>query len=223
MRVPGPIIGLSLTVACVLLTPPSAIAAPAEPTADGWSAEAVIAAREQLTDLLASEDVDRLDFRARTLEEAIGLIGTTVGAALEHNRDEFATAEEAARFIQRVTVAFDTHKPRGLGWTFPDASDHSISDGETATKLGELLGISAAMVHQYVGPDASPERISEVGTNLFRHVSVDSEGGLTYLDQYLDGLVWIAGRPLPGAFPSWRSDPSRSSHHARRQRLKGGE
>jgi len=42
-----------LTVASCLMAPPVGSIAPDEPTDDGWSAEALGAAREQLTDLLA--------------------------------------------------------------------------------------------------------------------------------------------------------------------------
>ncbi len=195
MRVFKPPIAFLLTVASCLMAPPAGSIAPDEPTDDGWSAEALGAAREQLTDLLANESIDRLDFRARTFEEAIGLITTTAGMALEHARDELTTPDEAVRYIQSVTLAFNTHQPRGLGLTLPKIADLPISDAETAGRLGELLGISASMVRQYVGPGATPEQITDVGTHLFRHIYLDPGWGLTYLDQYYVGVAWIAGLP----------------------------
>ncbi len=186
LRLAGP--ALILTFA--LTVPANTLAADA-----AWSETAVAEARAQLVDLLASEEIDRLDFRAPTYDDAIALIRTTADEALDRTREGFATPERAALFLDTVTRALDDHEPRGLSMTFLEKLTIPVTDADSAALLGEVLATAAVIIRDHLGGEAPMASVSSTADALFRTPALDAEEGLTYLQQYHDELMRIASLP----------------------------
>ncbi len=182
---------IALAVSCGVIAPMSS----AQDTVNGaWSEVAVAAARSQLVDQLASEDIARIDFRAPTFEEAMSLIETTASQILILTREDFATPGKAVEYVKTITTAFDDHKPRGLSTTFLDDISLPVSDSGSAQLLAEVLGNAAVIVRQHVGAGGSEADVARAAENLFQTPILDPEEG-GYLTQYHDELQRIAQLP----------------------------
>jgi hypothetical protein len=163
---------------------------------DWTDAESVSAAREQLADLMASDQLDRIDFRAETFDGAMDLVYRAADAALERCRQDLRDPAETARVAGVVLDVFNSHTSRGLATTLMDSKEFPITNPDDATALGDMVGIATLLVREYAGPDASPERIQTAATNLFTTVVIDPDGGLSYLRQYLEHVQHVADLPI---------------------------
>ena len=180
----------ALAVVWLTTTPATA----EDTTADSWNDAAVAAARDQLVDLLASESIERIDFRAPTYDEALGLIETVAGDVLQRTRGTFPTPAQAVECIRTVAVTFDDHTPRGLSTTFFDQLSFPVSDQASAQELAEVLGDATVIVAQYAGPDAAADRVATAADNLFQTPILDPTEG-QYLRQYREELGRILALP----------------------------
>jgi hypothetical protein len=165
--------------------------------AGDWTDDAsVSAAREQLADLMASDRLDRVDFRAETFDQAMDLVYRAVDTALERCRQDLRDPSDAARVAGDVLEAFNGHTSRGLATTLMDSKEFPIANLDDATALGDMVGMATVLVREFAGPDASPERIQKAATNLFTSVAIEPDGGLSYLRQYLEHVQHVADLPL---------------------------
>lgn len=163
---------------------------------DWTDGASVAAAREQLADLMASDQLDRVDFQAETFDQAMDLVYRAVDTVLERCRQDLRDPAETARVAGDVLEAFNGHTPRGLATTLMDSKEFPITNLDDATVLGDLVGIATVLVREFVGPDASPERLQQAATNLFTSVVIEPDGGISYLRQYLEHVQHVADLPL---------------------------
>lgn len=168
---------------------PEDATASAKPAIDPTLAEPP---RERLTDLLFSDDIDRIDFQATTYDVGTGMIETTVdrilGMGSEVLGDEHLAAEKGAEVI----VALNASKARGLYATFQnDKQALVIRNQGDADTLGKVVGTSISIIHRHYGSAEISYR--EKSANLFRRVRVDTDDTVNLVQKYLETVEFVAG------------------------------
>jgi hypothetical protein len=172
---------------------PPANAPAAEENAPSSRDAEIAQARETLSDMLASELIDRIDFEAETYEQGMAHIHATVDRILELNLNDWQDTTVLVHRASQVIEAFNSHKQRGLMLTFgTDLKKIPVRTPAEAHQLGELVGTTVSLIReQFREKDVS---YHDVATKLFRSVVLDAEEG-PFLEQYLDGIQRIADLP----------------------------
>jgi hypothetical protein len=150
-------------------------------------------AQDTLADLLASEQIDRIDFEAETYHQAMAHIQVVVDTILARNTEGSQEITVFADQAGQVIKALDSHKPRGLILTIgKDVDRIPVLDPGEARMLGELVGKTVSLIREQYGK----HQVSyyEMSARLFRSVILDVEEG-PFLAQYLDGIQLIADQP----------------------------
>jgi len=157
-------------------------------TADSTSGESP---RERLTDLLFSDGIDRIDFRAPTYEQGAGMIDTTVDRILEMGSEVLGDERIAAEKAAEVIVALNASEARGLYATFQkDKQSLVIRDRGGADTLGKVVGTSISIIHRHYGSAEISYR--EKSANLFRRVRVDTDNTVDLVQEYLETVEFVA-------------------------------
>ena len=160
------------------------VAVPADPTFGGPP-------RERLTDLLFSDDIDRIDFQATTYSEGMGMVNTTIDRILEMGAETFGDEEIAADRAREVILALDDSKVKGLYATFQkDKQALVINDRADANTLGKVVGTSISIIHGHYGAAEVSYKLK--AANLFRRVRIDTEDTVNLVDKYLETVEFVA-------------------------------
>jgi hypothetical protein len=148
--------------------------------------------RERLTDLLFSDDIDRIDFQATTYEQGTGMIDAAVDRILQMGSEVLGDEQIAAEKAAEVIVALNASKARGLYATFQnDKQALVIRDRDGADTLGKVVGTSISIIHGHYGSAEISYR--EKSANLFRRVRVDTDDTVDLVHKYLETVEFVAG------------------------------
>lgn len=148
-------------------------------------------AREPLIDLLASESIERIDFMSTSFDGAVGNIELAVDTMLETTKDVSLLPEESVRALAEVIRALDGFKPRRDGYNF-DTLTLIVLDRGDAKQLGELIGMTTVMLLE---DPASRAAVQVSAKTLFRGITLDSEEGISPLEQLLDHVKKVNKMP----------------------------
>ncbi len=143
-------------------------------------------AREQLADLLASEEFDKVEVAAASFDRAMDLIYTAVDAYLERAVPELGGIGAAREYGVEVLRGLDDHR---IHYADEDGYDLAgerrllISNEQEAAELGELLARVAGLIH-----DAHAGRGVEIRTaarRIFEGMLPVQGTGQPLVSQYL--------------------------------------
>jgi hypothetical protein len=151
-------------------------------------------ARERLTDVLTSNDIDRIDFQATTYEEGIALINTTIEEILDIGVPVLGDAKVVADKAVEVVLALNASKMRGTYATFQeDKQTLFVRSQADASGLGEIVGTSISIIHGHFG--STELSYKNRAANLFRRVQIEPEDTRTLLETYLETVEFVAQLP----------------------------
>ncbi len=174
--------GLGLALTCGLAVAQSTQILVANVPHDG----AYMKAREQIADLLASESLENVDFRAVTFDEAMNLIYTTTDSYLEGAIEPLGGIELAREYGAEVVAGLEDHKVR---YKNDDGIDlvgdrvFAVKTVDEARQLGELLRRVAEIVHQArPGHGVSIRRAAE---KVFETLLPSAGTGQSLVTQYV--------------------------------------
>ena len=108
-------------------------------------------AREQMADLLASEEFDKVDVSAASFDRAMDFIYLAVETYLDKAIPGLGDVETAREFGVDVLRGLNDHKIRyagDSGYALAGKRRVLISGEEDATNLGELLADVAVLIHE---------------------------------------------------------------------------
>jgi hypothetical protein len=144
----------------------------------------------KLTDLLFSDQIDRIDFRATTFEEATVLVQTTTGRILDICVPLLGDAEMVAERSVEVIEALNTSAARGLALTFSNTKQDLIVESLTeADWLGEIVGETISIIHEYYGSGEISYR--DKASNLFGRVRLNPEDSESLLLRHLETVQYV--------------------------------
>jgi len=159
-------------------------------TVSTWG-QSPAASREILIDLLASDEISRIDFVSTSFDVAIGHIETSVDTMIQYTEVEDFKPEDRARALADVIRALDDFKARRDGYNFGDLT-LVILDEADAVQLGELIGLTTMMILE---DTASRSMVDISAKALFRGVTLDSEEGISPVEQLLDHVKIVKALP----------------------------
>jgi hypothetical protein len=191
-----------LIVFMLVITAHVATGADPEATEKDEAADAVVPAdptfggppRERLTDLLFSDDIDRIDFQASTYAEGMGMVSTAVDRILEMGSETLGNEDLAADRGREVILALNDSKAKGLYATFQkDKQTLVINDRADANTLGKVVGTSITIIHDHYGAAEVSYKLK--AANLFRRVRVDTDDTVSLVAKYLESVEFVAELP----------------------------
>ena len=154
-------------------------------------------AKEDLTNIFASDEVDRVNFVATSVQAALDKVNVAVDTILNNN-----PAGDAGDFKNYAWIAGEV--VNGLNDVL-QANDHvrclgcprsiEIKTAEDAALLGELIAETAKIVdsaNSLVKGASSPRGTAE---NIFSDIRVNELSDTSVLQQLLDGVRKIAQKP----------------------------
>lgn len=142
--------------------------------------------REQMADLLASDQLDKVDFSAQTYDLAMAWIYRAVDTYLEGSAEALGGIEDAGEFGFEVLQGLNKHKVRYMdddGYDLVGDRDLVVSNEQDAVEMGELIGIVAVMIH-----DAHAGRgvgIQIAAKRIFEGLFATPGTGQSVIGQYL--------------------------------------
>jgi hypothetical protein len=164
-----------------------------EESASGSRDAEITRARDTLADLLASEQIERIDFEAETYDQAMDHIHAAVDTILELNLADSRDIPVLVENASEVIGALNSHKPRGLMMTFgKDVDRLPVRSPGEARMLGELVGKTVLLIRERFGEQGVS--YGDEATKLFRSAVLDVEEG-SFLVQYLEAIRHIADQP----------------------------
>ncbi len=143
-------------------------------------------AREQMADLLASEDFERVDISAASFDRAMVLIYTAVDNYLDQAVPGLGDVESAREFGVDVLQGLNDHKIRYVGdsgYALAGKRRVLISGEEDATDLGELLAKVALLIHEGHGKPGIDAR--KAARRIFEGMLPVEGTGQSLVSQYL--------------------------------------
>jgi len=146
---------------------------------------------ERLVDLLASDQIHRIDFQADTYEGAMTLIETSVETMLSESATTLGPPEKSAEILQQVIEALDAFKPRSAGWS-PGDLDLAVMSDADARRLGSLIVNASSLVFE---EGAGPASARSSADALFRSVVLDMEEGTSFLEQLDEHVRSVQAMP----------------------------
>jgi hypothetical protein len=151
-------------------------------------------ASTRLVDLLFSDEIDRIDIRANTFDEASVLVQTATGRILDICMPLFddpgVVAEKGAAVIEALNVS----AARGLTLTFSkEKQDLVVASLDQANWLGEIVGDTILIIHGQYGPDGISYR--DKAANLFHKVRLNPEDSESLLLRHLETVRFVKDSP----------------------------
>jgi hypothetical protein len=122
--------------------------------ASGVPHDAARQAREQMADLMASEDFTKVEFAAASFDDAMKLIYTAADTYLDRAVPALDGVETARKLGVKVLQGLNDHTIRYAdenGYDLAGKRRLLISTQEDAEELGELLARVAIMIHSVHG------------------------------------------------------------------------
>jgi hypothetical protein len=144
--------------------------------------------REQIIDLLASDETDRIDFTATSFDEAFGRIEMVTDRILGQTAVLGLSQEDQTLLCVAIIGALDDFTPRTSGYTFGELRLVVLSDAH-ASVLADLVAESAKIINK--GNRTHTAR--GAAESLFRGVVLDIEAGISPLEQLLEHVQTVAG------------------------------
>ena len=172
----------------IALAVPFAGAQPAAQT------DAQALARREITDLLASNAIQRVDIRATNYESAGTLMKTVADTYLAAAVTPLGGAKTAGAYAVAVINGLNDHRVKGAVRIFGGAS-LAVAGEQDAKDLGTLIATAAVAIHRAAA--AAPGRVllRDTAKNLFDAVTADGESTEPLLAQYLHQVKAIAAGP----------------------------
>jgi hypothetical protein len=153
-------------------------------------------ARERLTDLLFSDDIDRIDFQATTYEEGEALIATTVEMIFDIAMPVLGDADVVANKAAEVIQALNASKAKGMYTTFQrDKQSLPVRNDPDARELGKIVGTTISIIHGHYG--SAKISYGDKAANLFKKVRIDPEDAISLLERYAETVQFVAELPPP--------------------------
>lgn len=148
--------------------------------------------REALIDLLASDQIERIDFVATTFEGAMSSVERVAEQVIVRGSEVFANPEETGAVCADVIAALNSFRPRTEGYVFNSELTFVILDTDDADALAELI-VTAA---QIVDADPAARITAKSATeNLLRGVVLDVEAGVPPVVQLLEHVQSVVELP----------------------------
>lgn len=157
-------------------------AQPAPPKPDGTGVRA--AARQEITDLLASPAVERIDIRATSLNAANSLIERVADTYLDLATAPLGGVKAAGEYGVAVINGLNDHRVKGVIRILGSAT-LVVATEQDARDLGTLLALAATSLHRASEGYQGRILLRDSAKNLFDAVIADSEGNTPLLKQYL--------------------------------------
>jgi len=179
-------------LACITVAGAAPAATDADTTTPGTDAAlAVEDARDRLTDLLFSDEVDRIDFQATNYEEGVVLIHTSVDRILNTGIVVLGDATTAADKATEVILALNASKAKGTAMTFQkNKQSLPVRNRDEAVQLADIVAGTISIIHnEYGSGDIS---YGEKAANLFSRVRTHSEDAGTLMETYLQTVDLVA-------------------------------
>ncbi len=177
-------------LATVLVLP----AAAQETAPPATSTGAHTLARQEITDLLASNAIQRVDIQAKTYAAAAALTATVADTYLAAAEAPLGGATTAGEYAVAVINGLNDHSVKGVVRIFGGAS-LVVGTPDDARNLGTLLAVAAETIHRAAAAASGRVQLRDTARNLFDAVTVDSESTEPLLTQYLSRVKEIAARP----------------------------
>lgn len=167
--------------------------APAETgPGDSVSQASIDELNAKLTDLLFSDQIDRIDFRATTFEEATVLVQTATGRILDICLPLLGDPEIVGEKSAEVIEALNTSAARGMALTFSKTKqDLIVASLDDANWLGEIVGETISIIYDYYGSGEISYR--DKAGNLFHHVRLNPEDSESLLLRHLETVQFVKG------------------------------
>lgn len=147
------------------------------------------AAREQLTDLIASEEFTKVEVAAASFNRALDMIYTVVETYLDTAVPELGDVQTAKEYGVEILRGLNEHKIRyaGDGGFTLLGDQHLLVSNETeAQELGQLLGMVAVMIHDArVGRGVN---IQSAARRIFEGMLPTQDAGQSLVTQYIARL-----------------------------------
>jgi hypothetical protein len=184
---------VAFTVLLVCLTAtgvlPSGTDADTTPGTD--AAVTVEKARERLTDLLFSDEIDRIDFQATTYEEGVALVHTAVDRILDRGIAALGDASIAADKATEVIEALNGSKTKGMYMTFQKEKQAlKVRNRAEAARLGDIVGETISIIYaEYRSPAISS---GDKAANIYKRVRIDPEDAISLMERYEETVEFVA-------------------------------
>lgn len=144
----------------------------------------------KLTDLLFSDQIDRIDFRATTFDDATVLVQTATGKILDICMPLFGDANVVADKGAAVIEALNVSAARGLTLSFSkEKQDLVVESLDQANWLGEIVGSTVSIIYDNYGPDGISYQ--DKAANLFNKVRLNPEDSETLLLRHLQTVRFV--------------------------------
>ena len=187
-----PIRATHRAAAAALLTTVLVLPAAAQETAAPSGAHAL--ARQEITDLLASNAIQRVDIQAKSYDAAAALVGTVADTYLAAAEPPLGGAAPAGEYGVAVINGLNDHNVKGAVRIFGGAS-LVVGTPDDARNLGTLLAVAAEAIHRAAAAASGRVQLRDTAKNLFDAVMVNSESTEPLLGQYLTRVKEIAAGP----------------------------
>lgn len=143
-------------------------------------------AKEQMADLLASEDCGKIEVSASSFDTAMGWIYQAVGAYLDMAATDLGGPKAAGEYGVEVLRGLNEHKVRYAdqdGYDIVGDRDILIASEQDALDLGELLARVAVIVHKaHVGRGVN---IQSAAKKVFESMAATAGANQGLISQYL--------------------------------------
>jgi len=146
--------------------------------------------RERLTDLLFSDDIDRIDFQATSFEAGTTMINATSDTILDIGLPILGDPGIVAARGVEVIEALDGSKIRGLYATLEkDKQTIFVRNATDAKALGEVVGTTISIIYSHYRSGQISYR--DKAANLFGKVRMDPDDTLSMVERYLDTVQFV--------------------------------
>ena len=153
------------------------------------------AARERLTNLLASDSIDRVEFKALNMEVAIERIHLTVDTFLS-SFESLGNIGHATTSALLVTKALDDHRIQYNTAAYRSGEAFRIESDYDARELGRLIYETSLIIHRLTDEGRRSSSIQDIATSIFEGIGYDSESGHSILYQYRARVRELSSEPV---------------------------
>lgn len=148
----------------------------------------------RLIDLLFSDEIDRIDIRATTFDQATVLVQTATGRILDICMPLLGDPDTVAEKGSAVIEALNASAARGLTMTFSkEKQDLVVESLDDANWLGEIVGETISIIHDQYGTEGISYR--DKAANLFHKVRLNPEDSESLLLRHLETVQFVKQSP----------------------------
>lgn len=143
---------------------------------------------DSLVDLLASDDLRRLDFVATSMEQAMKRVRSVVEPLFAEAYSHTGDVEEARKRSEAVIRGFDDHSIRLASVGRTTGAVQIVSDAD-ARLAGELLASAVRLIDRLkprIGEEMAPRRIAQ---RIFAQTTIYETDSASPINQYLETVT----------------------------------